>query len=275
MKNLLLCAVLLAPAAAAAESLESLRAGAADAFAQAPALVRPTLQAAAFQDQEPVLQPPLKPSPFRPSVAPGAVLARVNLASQLDRNLRVLNYKFGARPLDFGVATDSAFKKFFFTFSDRAGTTLGPIGDLNQLRGDGVDVRIDAATVYNFKVSINIFSPVRGSTLHMTATAGTSGDNHDEKTGAVLDAVRARATLMTLNGDEYWIFYGRDALPDGGGFAPTRSFLFVHMNGLSSKAWPLAEDSLKPDAAAVVDLGGTKISVTRASSGELIVNAAN
>ena len=138
-----------------------------------------------------------------------------------------------------------------------------------------MDVRIDASTVYNFKVSINIFNPVRGSTLEMTPTAGTSGPDQSIKTGPLLDAVRARATLMTLNGEEYWIFYGRDALPEGGGFATTRSFLFVHMNGLSSKAWPLAEASLKPNAAAVVDLGGAKISVTLTSSGELVVNAAN
>lgn len=274
MKNALLSLVLLIPAAASAQSLESLRAGAADGFAAAPLLVRPALQAAAA-NPEPVLQPALKPFPFRSAAALGAPLARLNLAAQLDRNLHVTNYKFGARPLDLGVATDAGFKKFFFAFTDRAGTTLGPIGDLNQLRGNGVDIRIDAATAYNFKVSISIFSPVRGSTLHMTPTAGTSGPEQSVKTGAVLDAVRARAVLMTLGGEEYWIFYGRDALPQGGGFAPTKSFLFVHMNGLSSKAWPLAEAALTPDAPAVVDLGGAKIAVTRTSGGELAVNAAN
>lgn len=274
MRNVLLSALLLLPAAAGAQSLESLRAGAAAAFLNAPLLVRPALEAPAA-DQEPVLQPALQPQPFRPSGAAGPVLARMNLASQLDRNLHVSNYRFGARPLDLGVATDAGFKKFFFAFSDPAGTVLGPIGDLNKLRGDGVDIRIDAATVYNFKVSINIFSPVRGSTLHMNPTAGTNGPEQSVKTGAVLDAVRARATLMTLGGQEYWIFYGRDALPEGGGFAATRSFLFVHMDGLSSKAWPLAEDALKPDAPAVVDLGGAKVSLTRTSAGELLANSAN
>lgn len=263
---------LLIPSLAGAESLEALRAGAAAGFLEAPRLVRPALEPRA---QEPVLQPALKPLPFRPSGAPGAALARMNLAAQLDRNLHVTNYRFGARPLDLGVATDAGFKKFFFTFSDPAGTVLGPLGDLNRLRGDGVDIRIDAATVYNFKVSINIFSPVRGSTLHMTPTAGTSGPEQSSKTGALLDAIRARATTFTLGGQEYWIFYGRDALPEGGGFANTRSFLFVKMDGLSSKAWPLAEGALKPDAPAVVDLGGAKVRLTRTSAGELVASAAN
>jgi hypothetical protein len=274
MKILLLTAVLLAPAAARAQSLEALRAGAADAFTLAPASVRPALQAAETANPEPVLQPALKPFPFRPSGAPGPVLARVNLAAQLDRNLHVTNYKFGARPLDLGVATDAGFKSFYLAFSDRADTVLGPVGDLNKLRGPGADIRIDAATVYNFKVSINIFNPVRGSTLQMSPTAGTAGPSHDVTTGAVLDAARARAALMTLGGSEYWIFFGRDAAA-GGGFAATRSFLFVHMNGLSSKAWPLAESALKPDAAAVVDLGGTPVSVTLTSAGELVVRSAN
>ena len=149
-----------------------------------------------------------------------------------------------------------------------------PVGDLNQLRGNGVDARIDGSTVYNFRVQINIFNPVRGSTLAMTPAEGTRGDSHSLKTGALLDAVRARATLMTLNGSEYWIFYGRDAAASGG-FAKTRSFLFVHMDGLSSKAWPLAESALTPNASSVVDLGGEKIAVTLSSAGELIVRAAN
>jgi hypothetical protein len=47
------------------------------------------------------------------------------------------------------------------------------------------------------------------------------------------------------------------------------------MDGLSSKAWPLAESSLKTDVPAVVDLGGAKISVTRAATGELVVRSVN
>jgi len=274
MKNLIACAVLLFPAAAGAESLEALRAGAAEGFAQSPALIRARFEAAAAAP-EPVLQPALRPRPFQAARTLGSVAARVNLAAQLDRNLHVASYRFGARPRDLGLATDAGFKRFFFTFAESGGTALAPIGSVNDLRGNGVNARVDAATVYNFKVNINIFSPVRGSTLAMSPVAGTAGPAQSVKTGALLDAVRARAALMTLGGEEYWIFYGRDALPGGGGFAPTRSFLFVHMNGLSSKAWPLAEGALTPDAPSVVDLGGVRIAVTRTAAGELVVNSAN
>jgi hypothetical protein len=273
MNRLLLVAALLVPAVASAQTLETLSAGAEARFAQSPASVRAALQSPAV-DSGPVLQPALIPSPFHSARAAGAPLATLDLAAVLDRNLHVTNYKFGARPLDLGVATDAGFKSFFLTFSDRAGTVLGPLGDLNRLRGDGAPVRIDASTVYNFRASINIFSPVRGSTLHMTPVQGTVGPSHDQNTGGLLDAIRARATLMTVHGEEYWIFYGRDALPGGGGFAPTRSFLFVHMNGLSSKAWPLAEGSLKEGAPAVVDLGGAKVSVLRVG-GTMVVSAAD
>ena len=274
MRSISICAFLLAPMIVRAQSMEAVLSRGADSFISSPHEVIAALQVAP-QNQEPVLQPPLKPLPFRSSAALGDVLARINLASQLDKNLHVTNYKFGSRPLDLGVATDAAFKKFFFTFTDKAATVLGAIGDLNQLRGNGVNIRIDAATVYNFVVNINIFNPVRGSTLNMTPVSGTVGPDQSLKTGALLDAVRARAALMTLGGQEYWIFYGRDVLADGSGFAPTRTFLFVHMNGLSSKAWPLAEGALKTDSAAIVDLGGAKIAVTRTAAGELLVNAAN
>lgn len=272
MKALAWALVALLPASAFAAP-ETASAGAERAFASAPLELRTALQPQA--PREPFWQAPLKPSAFRAAGAPGALLASVDLSGQLDRNLRVANYKLGARPLDLGVATDAGFKDFYLTFSDRAGTVLGPLGDLNRLRGDGVDLRIDAATVYNFRLSINIFSPVRGSTLVMTPAAGTSGNEQDVKTGPLLDAVRARAALMTLGGREYWIFYGRDVLPGGGGFADTRSFLFVRMDGLSSKAWPLAESALRADVPGVVDLGGARAAVTRTSAGRLEVRAAD
>jgi len=271
MNRLILAAALLVPAAASAQPLESLSAGAGERFVQAPAAVRAALAPAA---SEPVLQPALKPQPSLKQSA-GDALATVVLADALDKNLHVTNYRFGARALDLGVATDAAFKKYYLTFSDRDGTAIGPLGDLNRLRNEGVDVRIDAATVYNFRVSINIFSPVRGSTMHMTPVQGTQGPTHETKTGPLLDAIRARAALMTVDGEEYWIFYGRDVQADGSGFANTRSFLFVHMNGLSSKAWPLAESSLTPGTPAVVDLGGVKVAVLRTTDGKLVVSSAD
>lgn len=277
MNRLLIAAIaslstaLLLPSVAGAAALESLSAGAARDFADAPLAVGEALGAP--QASEPILQPALKPSPFRPQEAAGEELGRLKLSAQLDRNLHVTNYRFGSRPLDLGIATDAGFKQFFFTFTDRAGTVLAPIGSVSRLRGPGVDARIDASTVYNFKLHINIFNPVRGSTLAMEPAAGTRGPSQSVKSGALLDAVRARAVIFTLNGSEYWLFYGRDAQA-GGVFAKTRSFLFVRMDGLSSKAWPLAESALKADMPAVVSLGGDQVSVTLASSGELIVRAA-
>jgi hypothetical protein len=136
-----------------------------------------------------------------------------------------------------------------------------------------VNIRIDAGTVYNFRVQANIFNPARGSTFKMTPVGG-AGPAHDMKTGALLDAAKARASLFSANGQEFWVFYGRQVLPDGSGFAEARSFLFVHEAGLSSKAWPLAESALAVGSPAVVDLGGTRVSLTRTAEGFLVVRAA-
>lgn len=269
MRNALILAALVAagrPVSAA--GVESLRALAEQSFLQAPLLVRP-----AQAPSEPVLQPPLEPTPLRPDATLGVEIGRVNLAAQLDRNLSVVNRFFGIRALDVGVATDAAFSKFYLTFSDAQSTVLAALGDLNRLRGSGVNARIDASTVYNFRVKANIFNPARGSTLKMSPAPGTVGPAHDMKTGAVLDASRGRATLFVAGGLEFWVFYGRDVLPDGLDFAATRSFLFVHEDGMSSKAWPLAEAALAPDSPAIVDLGGTRVSLTRAADGFLIVRA--
>ncbi|OGS38864.1 MAG: hypothetical protein A2506_07780 [Elusimicrobia bacterium RIFOXYD12_FULL_66_9] len=269
MRNALLLASLAAAGSASAAGIESLRNFAEQDFLQAPLIVLPSQT-----PEEPILQAPLKPTPLHSSFTSGAELGRVNLAAQLDRNLSLMNRVFGARALDMGVATDAAFSKFYLTFSDAKTTVLAALGDLNRLRGSGVDARIDARTVYNFRVKANIFNPARGSTLKMSPTAGTAGPAHDMKTGAVLDAAHARAALFSANGKEFWVFYGRQVLPDASGFAEARSFLFVHEAGLSSKAWPLAEAALKPGTPSGVDLGGTRVSLTRTPDGFLIVRAA-
>lgn len=269
-----LCAVLLLPAAANAVGVETLGASGAANFERAPLSVAEALAASA-RPQEPILQPALKPVALVGPRLLGGVLATVDLAAQLDKHLHLMGGRFGARAMDLGAATDAGFKNFYLTFTDASGTVLGALGDLNRLRGDGVNIRIDGATVYNFKVSISIFSPVRGSTLQMSPVQGTSGASASVKTGAILDAAQARSTRMNLGGMEHWIFYGRDAAPGGGGFAATRSFLFVKMDGLSSKAWPLAEGALTVGVPAVVDLGGNKVVVTRTAEGRLVVNSAN
>jgi hypothetical protein len=268
-KTLAALAVLL-PVASSAQSLDALRAGAEAAFQAAPAaVIHPDL--AAGRRREPVLQAPLVPAPVRPALAPGKEVGRADLAALFTANRRLMNKVFGARALDLGGMTDAAFSKYYLTFTDAKGTILAPLGDLNRLRGNGIDLRIDAATVYNFKVSVNIFSPARGSKLKMTPVQGTRGPSHEVKTGAVLDAVKARSFIFRAGGTEFWLLYDRDVLPDGSGLADTRSFLFIKEDGLSSKAWPLAESALAIDAPATVNLGGTKVSLTRTADAKLVV----
>ena len=259
-------AVLASPAAA--QSLEALRFSADAALLQAmPQAVHPDL----LQAQEPVIQKPLNPLPMGRSRTPGPVVGKAVLSSLMSANRHFTTRQFGARTLDLGIASDAAFSNKYFTFTDAKATTLAPLGDINRLRGAGIDARIDAKTVYNFKVIVNIFSPVRGSTLKMTPVQGTAGPTHEMKTGALLDATRAKAFVFKAKGVELWLSYDADVLPDGSGFAATRSFLFTKEDGLSSKAWPLAEAKLPLDTSASVDLGGIILNLTRTAAGELII----
>ena len=268
MKGLASLLGLLLASPASAQSLEALRASAELGLIQAvPMAVHPSLQ----EPREPVLQAPLVPLPMRGNARSGAVVGKAILGSLHAQNRRVLNRQFGARPLDLGVGTDAGFKNYYFAFSDAKTTTLAAIGDVNRLRNEGVDARIDAKTVYNFKVSINIFSPVRGSTLKITPVQGTVGPKHEMKTGVLLDAIRAKSFVFKAKGNEYWLLYDNDVLPGGSGYAETRSFLFIREDGLSSKAWPLAESALGVDTAGTVDLNGVKLTLTRTSAGELII----
>lgn len=253
---------------ASAQSLEALRFAADAALISAlPGAIHPDLQ----EELEPVLQAPLKPMLLSPSRAPGPVVGTAVLSKLKSANRRVTTRQFGARSLDLGIASDASFKNKHFTFSDAKATTLAPLGDMNRLRGAGVDARVDAKTVYNFKVVVNIFSPVRGSTLKMTPVQGTAGPAHDMKTGALLDAIKAKSFVFKAKGVELLLSYDADVLPDGSGFADTNSFLFTKEDGLSSKAWPLAESKLPLDTGAVVDLGGIKLTLLRTSAGTLVI----
>ncbi|MDO8757502.1 MAG: hypothetical protein Q7J64_05785 [Elusimicrobiota bacterium] len=263
----LLAAVLATPASA--QSLEALRFAADSALIAAlPGAHHPDLQ----KELEPVLQEPLQPLLLQPSRNRGAVVGKVVMAKLKSANRHVTNRQFGARSLDLGIASNASFSSKYFTFTDAASTTsLAPIGDMNRLRGEGVNARIDAKTVYNFKVIVNIFSPVRGSTLKMTPIQGTAGPSHEMKTGALLDAIKAKSFVFKASGQELLLSYDADVLPDGSGFADTNSFLFSKEDGLSSKAWPLSESKLPLDTPGVVDLEGIKLTLTRTSAGTLII----
>jgi hypothetical protein len=255
--------------AARAQSPEFLRLDAEQSFAAAsPA---PLLRAASrLRESSATLQPALQPRAAGP--LKGAVLARVTLAAQLDKNLHVTSAKFGARALDLGVATDAGFKSFYLGFSDASSVALAAVGEPRALIGGGVNARIDAKTVYNFRLAVNIFDPVKGSTLEMTPVSGTAGASSSINTGSLLSAVRARAAVFDAGGAEYWLFYGRDALADGSGFAATRSLLFVREDGLSTRTWPLAAAALKTGVPASVSLGGTTVTLTLGADGVLVVS---
>jgi len=150
---------------------------------------------------------------------------------------------------------------------------LGRIGSLSDLRGKGLDIRVDASTVYNFRVEVgSIFDdPVHKSILWITPVQGTQGPSDRMTTGKLLDVMRAKSALVSVDGEEYEIFYGRDAKSDGSGFADTRSFLFTHEAGMSTKAWPLSESALPLDTPTAVTLGDVELRMTRTSGGELVI----
>lgn len=264
MIPVILAAVLASPASA--QSLEAMRFAADSALISAlPGAIHPDLQ----EPLEPVLQKELTPVLIQPRSA--AVVGKVVLSALKSANRHITARVFGSRNLDLGIVSDASFSNKYFTFTDAKGSSLAPLGDLNRLRGEGINARIDAKTVYNFKVVVNIFSPVRGSTLKMTPTQGTSGPSHEMKTGALLDAIKAKSFVFKAKGQELLLSYDSDVLPDGSGFAATRSFLFTKEDGLSSKAWPLAEAKLPVGSTVTVDLGGLKLALTRSASGDLTI----
>lgn len=264
MIPVILAAVLASPASA--QSLEGMRFAADSALIQAlPGAIHPDLQ----EPLEPVLQKALTPVLIQPRSA--AVVGKVVLSALKSANRHITGRVFGSRNLDLGIVSDASFSNKYFTFTDAKGSSLAPLGDLNRLRGEGINARIDATTVYNFKVIVNIFSPVRGSTLKMTPTQGTTGPSHEMKTGALLDAIKAKSFVFKAKGQELLLSYDSDVLPDGSGFADTNSFLFTKEDGLSSKAWPLNESKLPLDTPGVVDLGGIKLTLTRTAAGQLII----
>ena len=263
MKMILIAAAVLLPAAAGAVTLES-------AFLTSSPALRASVLAAAQRT------PSLETPAFRvlgAGARRGSELGRFNLAAQLDRNLFLMKETLGSRLLDVGIVADAGAKTRFLSFTDGAGTTLGKIGSLGDLRGKGMDIRIDASTVYNFRVEVgSIFDdPVHKSILHITPTAGTHGPTSQMTTGALLNAMRAKSGIVTIEGDEYWFFYGREAVSDGSGFSKDHGFLVTHEAGMSTKAWPIEESALPLDTPTAVTLGDVTVQMTRTSSGDLIV----
>lgn len=185
----------------------------------------------------------LKASPRpRPSV-PGLLVSRMGLAAQLDRHHYIVRLQYGSSLWDVGVAGDAAFKSYYLTFKQGDELRIAPLGDIKRLR-NGVDIEIKPGLVYNFKLSLALIDPLRRSTLVMKPAKGTRGPSHNLKLGDVIDAVKRQSFIFSADGSEYWGFYGTDVDRNTGVLTDTRSFLFIHYNGLDSKAWPLNESAL-------------------------------
>lgn len=277
MRKTLACLILCLgiPAQSAAPTLEALAASCAAEFG-AP----PHFKFEPVQPQEPALEPTVPSEPLLqdPKAAPieetrvrGEIVGRFKLAAQLDRHRDLLTKPLGPKTWNISAAGDAGLKNYYLTFQLAGRLEIRPLGDLNRLRGKGIDVEIEPGVVYNFKVSVNIFNPARGSTLNITPVGATRGPRHDVKTGIILDAVKARSYVFNADGVEYWALYGTDVDPATGKLADTRTFLFVHEAGLSSKAWTLAEAQLPVGQSVQVDFGGNKYVLTRTVEGELLI----
>lgn len=200
-----------------------------------------------FQRPEPEWEPlldDLQLSPLARAPQDQQLLARMVLSQQLDRQQALVRLRLGSSLWDVGVAGDAAFKRAYLTFARDGRLRVAPLGNLNRLRGDGIEVQIEPGVVYRFSLSISWTNPVRGSTLNVRPVRGTKGPSHALGTGSLIDAVKARSFVFQADGEEYWAFYGTDIEAATGLPGGTRSLLFIRFDGLSSKAWPLAESAL-------------------------------
>ena len=291
MKATALFLAALLPLCAAAETLEAVHAAGERSFGGLvpvvdPAVGAPELPPGAVVTPEPrdPNDPPLDPE--RPAENPlrrptleafpraiGPLLGVMPLPERLDSHRDLLTLRLGAADWDVSIAADGKFDVQYLTLRKGETLQLHRIKDLGELRGAGVVVRIDERTAYRFKVSINIFSPVRGSTLNVTPEPGTSGPKHAIKTGAVLDAVKRESFVFKAEGKEYWALFGTDVDPATDRLALTRSLLIINEAGTSSKAWPVAESSLPEGAPTGVALENTKLVMVRGADGRLSIHA--
>ncbi|MBI2362343.1 MAG: hypothetical protein HYV15_03035 [Elusimicrobia bacterium] len=203
----------------------------------------------------------------------GPALGSFVLAERLDSHRGLLRLRLGAADWDVSVAADPRFEVQYLSFRNGETLLLHRLKDLNELRGAGVVVWLDERTAYRFKVSVNIFSPVRGSTLKIEPEPGTSGPKHALKTGAVLDAVKAASFVFRAEGKEYWTLFGTDVDPSTDRFGATRSLLFINEAGMSSKAWPVAEAALPEGAPTAVTLDKARLVLLRGADGVLRIHS--
>ena len=276
--TLALFAALAAPAQILARGLEAVRLGGEEQWRLLEASLKaigPLRTALHQRDQSPPRRPLLQDprlKPLDPAEAPGRTIGSVRLPDLLDRHRTLIARQLGSLAWGISMAGDAAFKNTFLTFAREAALVIAPVGDLNRLRGDGVTVTIAPGVTYNLRVSINILDPVRGSTLKITAVNKTNGPSHEIKTGVILAALKAKSYVFKSKGKEYWLLHGTDVDPATNTLAGTRSLLFIHEEGLSSKAWPLAESSLGAGQPVSVALDDTRLVLVRDDQGGLSIS---
>ena len=275
-----------------AGTIESLRTNASQGFAGAPAaaaqlrrtVAADTVDAAPVAvpgvDNEngpwPTFESPVLTDPRLHPVQPlgvGPLVGEFVLSERLDSHRDMITKQFGSQTWDASIAGDAAFKTVYVSFRQKDKLVLRKIEDPNRLRGEGVVLQIDPQTAYRFKVSINIFNPIRGSKLTMDPVNGTQGPAHKMSTGDLLDRIKAKSYVFNANGNEYWLLYGTDVDPKTDQLADTRSFLIIHEAGTSTKAYNVAEASLAADKPTGVSLGDTQVTLVRASDGKLRIHS--
>ncbi|MDE2292947.1 MAG: hypothetical protein KGL53_12770, partial [Elusimicrobia bacterium] len=174
MTKTLLALVLTVPlAASAAVTPEALRASAERSFgglipvsdpAVVPALP-PGVQVGAQDPAPAAAARPFLGQPLLQSYpqSAGASIGRMPL-SRLDAHKSLLRLDLGGTTWDVSLAATPKFDVQYFAFRQGDRLVLARINNVNDLRKDGVVARLDERTAYRFKVNVNIFSPVRGST---------------------------------------------------------------------------------------------------------------
>lgn len=258
-----LCAILMPGRSLAALSPEAAKISGNDLFQMRTAA---SLMETSWPTESLLEDPRLQPRDFTGIAGPK--VGQVKLADLLDRHRNLVTRPLGGQPWDISLAGDSTFDKKFFTFAQPDKLVIAPMGDPRE----GVDVTIAPGVVYNFRIVIEYFNPIRGSTLHIKPVQGTQGASHEIKTGVLLDAIKSKSYVFRANNKEYWLLHGTDVDPATNTLATTKSLLFFHLNGTSSKGWPIAESSLKDGQGVAVNLGGTNLVLLRTPEGELLIH---
>ncbi|MBI4375466.1 MAG: hypothetical protein HY549_03355 [Elusimicrobia bacterium] len=199
-----------------------------------------------------------------------ALITRVSLPAQLDRHRDLQTRQLGSSVWQIGIAGDPGLKNYFLTFRRGDRLEIRPVGELKRLRGEGVNAEIEPGVTYNFRLAVWIFDPFRGSTIHMKPVSNTRGPSHKPSTGEIIDALKARAHAFKHAGVEYHALYSTDVDPNTNRLMDSRTFLFLHENGLSTRAWRFSESSLPLGQPVEVSFGDAKFILTRTGS-ELLI----